>query len=76
MGSQCGRCLTRESEMLAEILLGKNQDTKENTQDTNSAIKPIKEEIPIEYNTHSNYNFTDKKDNNIYNSKYKDNQNK
>jgi hypothetical protein len=29
MGSQCGRCLTRESEMLAEILLGNTQKHEE-----------------------------------------------
>ena len=34
--TNCGRCLTRESEMIAEILLGKNEERKEVTRETSA----------------------------------------
>ena len=41
--TNCGRCLARESEMIAEILLGKNDDKKEAPRESNGAIKNISE---------------------------------
>ena len=74
--TQCGRCLTRESEMIAEIILGKDKDNKE-MKDSNGAIKKISEEIPVDdvTNKYSNDNFIEK-NNNEFNLKYQDNQNK
>ena len=46
--TQCGRCLSRESEMIAEILLGKNEEKHINIQNSNENIKTIKEILPMD----------------------------
>ena len=46
--TQCGRCLTRESEMIAEILLGKNEEKQINIQNPNESIRAIKEIMPMD----------------------------
>ena len=46
--TQCGRCLSRESEMIAEILLGKNEEKQINIQNSNENIRSIKEILPMD----------------------------
>ena len=74
--TNCGRCLTRESEMIAEILLGNNEERKEVTRETSGAIKNISEEIPLEKVANKFVNdLKVDNNNNAYRSKYQNNKN-
>ena len=73
--TNCGRCLARESEMIAEILLGKNDDKKEAPRESNGAIKNISEEMPLEKMAGKYVNDLHADNKNNYFSKNQNNQN-
>ena len=41
--TDCGRCSTREREIIGEILLGKNEERKEVNRETSGVLKNISE---------------------------------
>ena len=73
--TNCGKCLTRESEMIAEILLGKNEERKEVTRETSGAIKNISEELHLEKVANKFVNDLKVDNNNAYHSKYQNDKN-
>ena len=73
--TNCGRCLAWESEMIAEILLGKDEEKKEIPRQSNGAIKNISEEIPLEKMAGKYVNDLNSENKNNYFSKNQNNQN-
>jgi len=75
--THCGKCLTKESEMIAEIILGKDDDKSRSSQIISNDVHPILEEIgetklsSYNDNYENNYLNRNSKENKIQNMKNK-----
>ena len=71
--TQCGSCLARQTEQVAEILLGKNERNQHMAQNSSGSIKGIREEIDDYSKRNSDGVIT--QNNNVYNQNAQNNSN-